>query len=122
MAPFLVSFALSFSATLLLVSGLFHAARPRRFANTLRSQGFFKGFSIYVIVVGVSALELSVGGVSSYFLLLVRGRAGETLGLATAVCLGLVFAAYLRHLISTGRRDVSCGCSPLSAPLTRASL
>jgi hypothetical protein len=123
MGTFFFSFAMSFAAALLLITGVGHAVRPRQFVQVIRRHGLFKSLRVApMIAMTVCGFEL-LAGVAAALLVFRDATFAEraTVLLATA-CGGLAFYVYLRWLISQSTGTIPCGCSPLQAPLTRASL
>jgi hypothetical protein len=119
---FFANFALSFIAATLLVSGLGHALRPASFGRVVRSHDVFPSWLITWLAIGVCFFELLVGTLAAFSLRPGASFAARVAVLAAAAGAGAVFWVYLRRLLSDPGDATTCGCSPLSAPLTKASL
>jgi methylamine utilization protein MauE len=99
-----------------------HAVRPRHLARTIRGQGALPGSRTTPWVAsaysaGLILAELGVAAVAAVSL------AGDTTRPAGALIsvAGLGFVAYVGHLLAHGY-DGDCGCTPLTATVTRLSL
>jgi hypothetical protein len=119
---FFSNFSLSFVAAILLLSGLGHLSNPADFRQVLRSHGVFPSWLAGWIAIAVCLFELLVGGLAALALRPAAGFVARVTALAAAAGAGAAFGVYLRRLLSNPSGPSKCGCSPLSAPLTRASL
>jgi hypothetical protein len=120
---FFSNFALSFIAATLLVSGWGHALRPGSFGRVVRSHGVFPSWLITGLTIAVCFFELLVGTLAALSLRSAASFAARVAVLAAAAGAGVAFWVYLRRLLSDDPGAArTCGCSPLSAPLTKASL
>jgi hypothetical protein len=122
MGIFASDFSLSFIAATLLVSGMGHLSGPAEFQRVIRSHGVFPSWLAGWIGILVSLFELSLGTLAAVSL-----RPSASLGIRVSVLVaaagaGAAFWIYLRRLLSNPGDAKACGCSPLSAPLTKASL
>jgi hypothetical protein len=122
MLTFAVPFALAQIAAALLASGLAHLVRFAPFRALVREHGLIpRGFTTPVAL-GVLGLELAAGG-AALAALLAAGSPRQHLALfAVCAVLGTAFAVYVRALLRRPVRASACGCSPVSSPLTPASL
>jgi hypothetical protein len=121
MRAFLFNFALGYIATILLTSGMGHLLRPGRFRQLIREHAIMPPGLAGTIALGVAGAEF-LGGATALFAFQTAGpgvRAAVLLGAAVA---GTAFWLYLRRLLRQPSGTTSCGCSPLSAHLTKASL
>src|ERR1051326_6938342 len=116
MGIFASDFSLSFIAATLLVSGVVHLYSPAEFQRVIRSHRVFPSWLAGWIGISVSLFELSLGMLAAVSL-----RPAANVGTRVTV-LGAAFWIYLRRLLSNPGDANTCGCSPLSAPLTKASL
>jgi methylamine utilization protein MauE len=115
-------FALSFIAVTLLVSSVGHLAAPAEFQRVIRSHGVFPSWLAGWIGVAVSLFELSLGTLAAVSLRPSASFGARVTVLVAAAAAGCAFWIYLRRLLSSSGAVSECGCSPLSAPLTKASL
>lgn len=122
MGIFFSDFSLSFIAATLLVSGLGHTLRPANFGRVIGSHGVFPRWLTAWAAIAVCFFELSVGAAAALSLRPSASFAERATALAAAAGAGIGFWVYLRHLLSHPGSATTCGCSPLSAPLTAASL
>lgn len=114
-------FAPAFLATVWLVAGSAHLARPGELRRSLaehrllppgRSGALARLVTVTELTLGALALVALVGGPVSL----------RPVALASALVAG-GFLVYLGALLSRGPAPrASCGCSPISAPVTRWSL
>jgi len=114
-------FASSFIATTLLVSGISHLSRPADFTSVVRSHAVFPSWAAGLIAIAVSIFELFVGALAALSVAPKVSFATRVITFAAAGGGGLAFWVYLRRLLSRPGGATTCGCSPLSAPLTKAS-
>lgn len=122
MGTFLSGFALSYAAALLLVGGAGHVLGLKAFVQVIRSHGLFTSLpAASVVAAAVCGFELVAGGAAAW-LLFGGSIAGRTAVLVATACAGGAFAVYLQRLLARPSAHTSCGCSPLHALLTRASL
>ena len=75
-----------------------------------------------LIAVGVCGFELLAGGVALFCLQHSAAVAMQIWVLVSAAVAGTAFWLYIRQLLRKPAGVTSCGCSPLAAPVTRASL
>lgn len=119
---FVYFFSLSCLAAILLATGAGHLAGFRTFCARLREHRTVR-FRLAVLVAGfIVAVELAIGPAASLLLAgVLRARLAPFLFIAGAI-VGIVFLAYARRLLRRSTGVTSCGCTPLSGPLTPASL
>jgi len=110
-----------FIATTLLVSGVSHLAKPADFTSLVRSHGVFPSWASGLIAITVALFELAVGALAVLTLGLKMSFAMQATTFVAAAGAGIAFWLYLRRLLSNPGGTTKCGCSPLSAPLTKAS-
>jgi hypothetical protein len=122
MGIFWSDFSLSFIAATLLVSGMGHLSGPAEFRRVIRSHGVFPPWLAGWIGISVSLLELSLGALAGVSLRSADNFGPRVMVLVAAAGAGAAFWIYLRRLLSNPGDANACGCSPLSAPLTKASL
>ena len=122
MGIFASDFSLSFIAATLLVSGVVHLYSPAEFQRVIRSHRVFSSWLAGWIGISVSFFELSLGTLAVVSLRRAANVGTRVTVLVTAVVAGAAFWIYLRRLLSNPGDANTCGCSPLSAPLTKASL
>ena len=123
MGTFFSSFAMSYAAALLLTTGVGHAVRPRQFVQIIGRHGLFTSYPVAcLIAMTVCGFELLTGSAAALLVFRVATFAERAALLLATTCAGYAFYAYLRWLLSKSIGETSCGCSPLQAPLTRASL
>jgi uncharacterized membrane protein len=114
-------FAGSFIATTLLVSGVTHLSRPADFTSVIRSHAVFPSGAAGLIAITVALFELLVGALAALSLKPRLSLATQLTTFLAAAGAGIAFWLYLRQLLSNPGGQTTCGCSPLSAPLTKAS-
>ena len=122
MQTFLVLFSLSYLATLFLAGAAGHIARFRNFRLLIREHGIVPHAWSGLTAAAVCGFELLAGGAALLSLGQLAGWRMRIFALAGAALAGVTFQIYVRRLLRKAGRTTSCGCSPLSAPLTRASL
>jgi hypothetical protein len=119
---FASDFSLSFIAATLLVSGMGHLSSQAEFRRVIRSHDVFPSWLAGWTAVLVSLVELSLGALAVVSLLPSAGVSTRRIAFVATAGAGAAFLIYLRRLLSNPGDANSCGCSPLSAPLTKASL
>jgi len=122
MGIFASDFSLSFIAATLLVSGMGHLSGPAEFQRIVRSHGVFPSWLTRWIAILVSLFELSLGLLAVISLRPTASFGTRVTALVATAGAGAAFWIYLRRLLSNPGDANACGCSPLSAPLTKASL
>jgi hypothetical protein len=119
---FVYYLSLSFIAATLLASGSGHLFGFSGFRAVMQSHNVVRpGFTTLVAIV-ISVFEL-VAGSASLVALLSNGTTPLT-ALLFVLCAiaGCAFVWYIRQLLRNPTGIASCGCSPLTSPLTPASL
>src|SRR5262249_11776429 len=109
-------------ATTLLGSGLGHVVRVSEFRALGREPGLLSPRWALPAAAGVTAYELVGGGLAAALLVLPRPTALAATVFASCALAGCAFWLYVRHLLDRPGRVASCGCSPISSPLTPASM
>jgi len=122
MGIFGLDFSLSFIAATLLVSGMGHLFGPTEFRRVIRSHGVFPSWLAGWICIAVALLELSLGTLAGVSLRPAASLDARVSVLVATAGAGAAFLIYLRRLLSNPGEASACGCSPLSAPLTKASI
>ena len=123
MLDFMLHFAVAYAAATLLSSGLAHAARFRDFAALIRAHGLLPAPAA-VAAAAVVAFEATAGIVAAGSLVgwWEPRTAATAWALGSCVAAGCGFWLYVRRLLSSPVKIDACGCSPVSSPLTPASL
>jgi hypothetical protein len=115
------AFATTFLAALLVSSGVAHAAAFPAFRATLESHGVVPAGVRTLVAVAVVSAELALGS-----LLIAAGWSGSdglaALAFGGGALVGTAFLLYVRRLLRQPAAASTCGCSPLTAPVTLASL
>ncbi len=114
--------SLSFIAATLLASGSGHLFGFASFRAVVQSHNVVPpGFTTLVAIV-ISVFELVAGSAS--LVVLLSNEATPLAALLFVLCAiaGGAFVWYLRRLLRNPPGIASCGCSPLTSPLTPASL
>ncbi len=107
--------------SMLCTSGVAHLLGMRRLGELLRAHDVLPAGLARPAAVVVTLLECGLGAASLW--LFASGRPAVGLALALGgVGLAGAFLLYLVRLLRRGPTTVSCGCSPLSSPVTEASL
>ena len=122
MLSFVTPFALAYVATTLLAGAVGHAARLGSFHDLIREHAIIppRGAPLAALL---TLLAEPVGGTAAIVLLLRQSDAAATLLLFAATGgLGVGFHLYIRRLLGQPHTTSGCGCTPLSSPLTPASL
>lgn len=117
---FVYYFSLSCLAALLLTTGGAHLAGFSAFRALLYEHNLVS--SVTSAAVFILVVELTIGMTA---LLLLVGGLQTTVApplFAASASVGVVFLMYVRRLLRHATSLTSCGCSPLSSPLTPASL
>lgn len=122
MGEFVRYFGLMYIAAVLLLSGIGHVVRLTSFRELIDEQRVLPARLAGVIAVAVCALELVAGAAALVALADPANGMLRTLVFIGAAGLGAAFWVYLRQLLRQPGLVRSCGCSPLSAPLTRVSV
>jgi hypothetical protein len=116
---FVAAVALGLVAAVLLPGGLLHLARLRTFTGTIRAHGVLAPAVAAPAAVVVALAETGIGAAA--LLAAVRGQAPLPL-LAAAALLGATLTGYVWVLRRRPDPGVDCGCTPLPAPISAASL
>jgi len=116
---FVTALALGYLAAALLPSGVAHLARFGAFRGVVRAHRVVPDRAAAPVALLVAVAEIGLGAAAAAAAM--RGNALPVLFAAAAV-LGVGFILYLRALLRHPDTGVGCGCTPLSAPLTPASL
>lgn len=119
MTAFVTAVGLGYVVVALLPGGLVHLLRPAAFAGLVRAHGIVAPRWAGPVALAVAAVEVTTGGVAA---VVAVGGGPAWPVLAVAVVLGPLFVAYLTRLLARGESGLGCGCTPLSGPLTSASL
>ncbi len=119
MSGFVTTLALGYLAAALLPSGVAHLARFGAFRGVVRAHRVVPDRAAAPVALLVAVAEIGLGAAAAAAA--VRSSAPPVLFAATAV-LGVGFILYLRALLRHPDTGVGCGCTPLAAPLTPASL
>ena len=122
MQIFLVLFALAYLATLFLAGAAGHIVRFRNFRLLIREHGIVPHTWSGLAAAAVCGFELLAGVAALLSLRQFAGQRMRIFTLAGAALAGVAFQIYVRRLLRKAGSVTSCGCSPLSAPLTHASL
>ena len=119
---FVYYLSLSFIAATLLTSGSGHVFGFARFRAVVQSHNLVPpGFTTLVAVI-ISVFELVAGSASLVGLFSKEATPLTTLLFALCAVAGCAFVWYIRRLLRNPDGIASCGCSPLTSPLTPASL
>lgn len=119
MSGFTTALALGYLAATLLLSGVVHLIRFGAFSAVVSAHGVLPDRAAAPVALVVAVAETGLGTAAA--IAAVRGGAPPALFAAAAV-LGVGFIVYLRALLARPDTAVGCGCTPLAAPLTPASL
>lgn len=119
MLPLVRDLALAYIAFTLLVTGTFHVIRFRDLRQLVKAQGIVRASLTDVAAAALAAFEVAVGTLA---LASVMGEQREPWIPALSALAGLAFVLYVRRLLGTRPRPLSCGCSPVAGGVTRASL
>jgi hypothetical protein len=122
MLSFTVLFALAYAATLLLAAAVGHMVRFGNFLKLVREHGLVPPTLSSPVAGAVVGLELLVGAAAVFSLSQFADHGIRIAVLAAAAMTGGAFHLYVQQLLRKSSSASSCGCSPWSAPLTRASL
>lgn len=121
MITFWWPFGCAYLAATLLPSGVSHLFGFGSFRDLLRTHAIIPQRLATPVALTTLLAELVAGSAALILLPLHRAAAAMLLFGGTAV-VGLGFLLYVRRLLGRPGRAVSCGCSPLAAPLTSASV
>lgn len=119
MSSFVVAVGLGYLAAALLLSGVAHLIGFAAFSAVVGAHGVLPRRAATPVALLVAIAETGLGTAAA--MAAVRDSAPPVLFAATAV-LGVGFIVYLRALLQRPDTGVGCGCTPLAAPLTPASL
>ncbi len=122
MRTFFLFFALAYNAALFLASAVAHIAHLKSFRQLIQEHRVLPPASATLIAAVVCGFELTVGGAALFALEQFASPRMRISVLVSAAMAGVAFWLYLRQLLRKSTGVTSCGCSPLAAPLTRASL
>jgi hypothetical protein len=115
------SMALAYLVAALLASGINHVVRFGSFRDVVRGHGLIPlRFTPLVALLTVVA-EIGLGS-AALIVMPQRPSGAAVVVLAGAAALGLAFVGYMRRLLRAPGPATSCGCTPFSGPLTRATL
>jgi hypothetical protein len=119
---FLQLFALAYLSALFLAGAAPHIVRFRNFRQLIREHGIVPFALAGVVAAAVCGFELLAGVAALLSLGQFAGQRMRMSVLVGTALAGVMFQFYVRRLLRQAGRATWCGCSPLSAPLTRASL
>lgn len=119
MIGFVTLLALGYIVVALLPSGVAHLARFGAFHAVVRAHHVVPTRAAASVALLVAVAETGLGGAAVVGA--ARGGAPAIL-FAAAAALGVGFAGYVRALLRRPDTGVGCGCTPLPAPLTSASV
>jgi hypothetical protein len=119
---FFRDFSSAFVAATLLASGLGHAIRLPAFRALVREHGIVPPRWALAVAAGVAAYELAGGGLAAGLLVCRHPAALAASVFGSCALAGCAFWLYVRRLLDRPVRVAWCGCSPISSPLTPASL
>lgn len=122
MTGFWPVFGLTYVAATLLISGGWHLLRFRSFRHLVRSHEIVPSPLVTATAALTPIAELSAGTAALLLAVAPTALAPARVLLTTTGVLGVVFVLYVRRLLRQPVRSVACGCSPLSSPVTPASL
>ncbi len=122
MLVFFLYFGLAYVAATLLASGLSHVIRFSAFRELVDAHGIVPPGWALPVAAGVAVYELAAGGLAAGSLAASHLAGFVALIFVSGVLAGCLFWLYVRRLLSRPTRITSCGCSPISSPLTPASL
>ncbi len=119
---FMDYFSLSCLAALLLTTGGGHLSRFRAFRALLGEHDIIPAPFVPLAALSIPVIEMTSGAVA---LLLLAGNLQPFVApslFAAGAVVGTIFLFYVRQLLRRSTDSTSCGCSPLSSPLTPASM
>jgi hypothetical protein len=119
---FLLFFALAYIAALFLASAGGHVLRLKSFRQLIQEHRIVSAAPAGLIAAVVCGFELSTGWAALFSLGQFASSRMRISVLISAALAGSAFWLYVRQLLRKPTGVTSCGCSPLAAPLTRASL
>jgi hypothetical protein len=119
---FLFHFALTYIAAIFLASGAGHMFRVESFRQLIHEHRVLPSALAGLIAVGVCGFELLMASAALFSLQHSTTDFVQISVLVGAAVGGTAFWSYVRQLLREPSGVTSCGCSPLSAPLTPASL
>jgi hypothetical protein len=115
-------FGLAYVAAALLPSGVGHIARFSAFAGLIQTHSILPPIWARPVAAGVAVYELAIGGMAVGALSAVLPPRFAAWVFGAGVAVGCAFWLYVRRLLGGPVPLVSCGCLPVSGPLTPASL
>jgi hypothetical protein len=119
---FVSLFGLAYVAGALIVSAVSHALAVGAFCDTVRAHAIVPARLATPAALLVTLFEFSAGGAAALLAAQHRAPLVPVASVLTATTLvGAGFALYTRLLLRTSP-GIGCGCSPLAAPTTQASL
>lgn len=122
MITFVSLFALAYVASTLLVSAAGHLLAFVAFRDTVRAHAIVPARPATPVALAVTLFELGAGATAVVLAAPDRAAPPPAALLLTATALaGTGFAVYVRRLLVRSPA-IGCGCSPLAAPTTPASL
>jgi hypothetical protein len=119
---FFLYFGFAYIATTLLATGLNHVGGFTAFRDLVKAHGIVPSRWILPVVSAIVVLELVAGGLAIGLLVGALSPALAAPVFALCACAGFVFLLYIRRLLQQPVRTSSCGCLPVSTPLTQSSL
>ena len=122
MFSFTYSFGLAFVFSLLITSGAGHLFKFPDFCVLLRDHNVVAHAWVPVVAFIVMVSELVGGGLALSALARNSIEPADLLLFTASACAGVIFCCYLLLLLRRPSRSTSCGCSPVSGPLTPVSL
>jgi hypothetical protein len=114
-------FATTFLAAMLLSSGVAHVSNFSAFRAALDTHGFVPTSARTLVALAVMVTEISFGSltlVASWS----RSDALAAIVFGGGALAGAGFLLYVRKLLRSRVPASTCGCSPLTSPVTQASL
>jgi hypothetical protein len=119
---FFLSFGLAYVAATLLATGVSHVWRFSSFRMLVRAHKIVPASLVLPAAACLVVYELVAGGLAAGLLIAPRMPVFAMLVFVSCVLAGAAFWLYVRRLLNRPVRSGSCGCLPVSSPLTSASL
>lgn len=112
---------LGFIALMMLAGGAGHLWSWREFAALVQAHAVLPPWFARAAAFLVTTFELALGACCTALLFRLLSATAARPVLLLALALAVLFRWYLGRLLAAPQRASSCGCSPLSGPLTSAS-
>ena len=119
---FVYYLALSYLASSLVPTGVYHGARLGNFSRIVQSHRIVPAVMAVPLAILVAVFELAAGAMALFALF--NEEAAKVTGLLFGICaaVGLALAIYVYRLLRHPEGITSCGCSAFASPLTIASV